>query len=67
MIKIHEEYLTDAKGNKKSAVVPINEWNEILESLEELDDIEAFDNAQKEKGDAIPFDDFLSQIDNGNL
>ncbi len=66
MITIHEEYLTDAKGNRTSAVVPINEWNEILESLEELDDIEAFDDAQKEKGDAIPFDDFLSQIDNGN-
>ena len=62
MIAIHEEYLTDAKGVKKSAVVPINEWNEILESLEDLDDIQAFDNAQKEKGDTIPFDEFLSQI-----
>ncbi len=64
MIAIHEEYLIDSKGNKKSAVIPINEWYEILKSLEELDDIQAFDDAEKEKGDAIPFDDFLSQLDN---
>ncbi len=64
MITIHEEYLTDADGNKKSAVVPITEWNQILASLEELDDIETFDNAQKEKGNAIPFDDFLAEMNN---
>ncbi len=56
MITIHEEYLTDADGNKTSAVVPITEWNQISASLEEPDDIETYDNAQKEKGHVVPFD-----------
>jgi hypothetical protein len=63
MLEIHEEYLVDEKGNAKSAVVPIEEWNEILESLEDLDDIQAFDKAKKGAVDAVPFDDFLKTLE----
>lgn len=63
MIAIHEEYLVDEKGNRKSAVVPIKEWNEILESLEDLDDIQAFDKAKKGAEDAVPFDEFLKTLE----
>ena len=34
MITVHEEYLVDGQGNKKSVVVPMEEWKQIVEALE---------------------------------
>ena len=36
MPKIHTEFLTDENGNKKAVVVPIDQWQQIEDYLEEL-------------------------------
>jgi hypothetical protein len=62
MIEIHEEYLTDVEGNKKAVVVPLDEWKRILEALEELDDIRAYDEAKSKPSDPIPFDQAVDEV-----
>lgn len=48
MIQFHEQYLVDEEGNRKAVVVPISSWQQILEALDELDDIRAYDEAKRE-------------------
>jgi len=55
MLDIHEEYLTDEKGNKKAVVVPISEWQQVLEALEEFDDIKAYDDTKSKPSEPILF------------
>ena len=62
MQKIHEEFLTDESGNKKAVVVPISEWQQIKEDLEELDDIRAYDKAKSKPSEPVPFDKAIKEI-----
>gem|GEM_PF-92627 len=62
MIRLHEQYLVDDQGHRTAAVVPIAEWEQILESLEELDDIRAYDEAKSSPSDPIPFEQAVSEI-----
>jgi hypothetical protein len=60
MITLHPQYITDKEGNKISVVLPINDFNSILEELEELEDIKLYDEAKKEdEGERILFSDYL--------
>jgi len=62
MITINEEYLVDNKGIKKPVVVPLAEWEQILEDMEELDDIRAYDKAKSEPSEPVPFEQAVQQI-----
>lgn len=66
MLNILEEYLKDENGNKKAVVVPISEWKQIKEALEELDDIKAYDNAKSKPSEPIPFEEAVKEIRKGN-
>ena len=62
MISIHEEYIMDEGGRKKAVVVPVAEWEQILDALEELDDIRAYDEAKSHPSESIPFDQAVREI-----
>lgn len=62
MIQFHEQYLVDEEGNRKAVVVPISSWQQILEALDELDDIRAYDEAKREPSNPVPFEQALSEI-----
>jgi len=62
MIAVHPEFIIDAKDNKKSVVLPFREWEIILENMEELDDIKAYDEAKKEKSTPVPFHTAVKEI-----
>jgi hypothetical protein len=65
MLKIHEEYVIDVDGNKKAVVVPMSEWEKILDALEELDDIKAYDKAKSKPSNPIPFEKAINEIQKG--
>ncbi len=62
MIELHEQYLVDEEGNRKAVVVPISEWEQLLELLEEVDDIRAFDEAKRRASESTPFEAAVSEI-----
>ena len=62
MLKIHQDYLTDEHGNKKAIVIPFEEWQLIMDDLEELDDIKAYDKAKSIPSEPIPFNEAIHQI-----
>jgi hypothetical protein len=68
MIKVHPEYIVDENLNRKSVVIPYAEWKNIVEEMEELDDIRAYDRAKTETEDeAVPFEQAVKEIENGKV
>lgn len=65
MQTIPHEYVIDGNGNKKAVLVPLFEWELILEALEELDDIHAYDEAKSQISDPIPFDQAVDELKRG--
>lgn len=66
MIGFHGQYLVDEEGNRRAVVAPISDWQRIVEALEELDDIRAYDEAKQEPSDTIPFEQAVTEINEGN-
>ncbi len=54
-------FITDQKGNKISAVLPIKAYKQLLEELEELADIKAYDKAKAKKEKPILLSDAIQQ------
>jgi len=66
MINVHPEYIVDENLNKKSVILPYSEWKNIVEEMEELEDIRAYDQAKNEVNDeSIPFEQAVKEIEDG--
>jgi PHD/YefM family antitoxin component YafN of YafNO toxin-antitoxin module len=65
MIDIHPEYLVDNQNQKKAVLLPFSEWAQLLDELEELDDIRAYDQAKTNPSEAIPFEDCVRKMQSG--
>lgn len=61
MNAIHPQYITDKDGNKTSVIIPLAEYEQLLEELDELDDIKLYDEVKAEKAPSMPFDDYVRQ------
>ncbi len=57
------QFITDAKGRKIGVILPINHYNKMMEQLEELEDIRAYDEATKINEEAIPADHAFLEIE----
>jgi hypothetical protein len=62
MKTLHPEYLIDEKKNKKAVLIPFREWKKIVEDIEELDEIRAYDKAKLKKLKFVPFDKILKDV-----
>lgn len=61
MATVHPRYLVDHQQTPTDVVVPIEEWRRIVEELEELEDLRAYDAAVSEKQATIPLDTVMSE------
>jgi PHD/YefM family antitoxin component YafN of YafNO toxin-antitoxin module len=66
MITVHPQYVVDAAQTRTAVLIPAAEWEEILEALEDLDDIQAYDAAKAEGQEAVPFAQALREIEQEN-
>lgn len=56
------QFITDNYGKKLAIVLPIKNYEKILEELEELEDIKLFDQAKKEDdGKRISLDNYIKK------
>jgi hypothetical protein len=56
------QFLVNEKGEKVAVVIGIQEYEKLLEDLEELEDIRAFDEAEASGEIPIPFDQAIAEI-----
>ncbi|MBX7245141.1 MAG: hypothetical protein K1X53_06560 [Candidatus Sumerlaeaceae bacterium] len=59
---LHPQYIVDENQQPKSVVLPVSEWDAVLEELEELDDIRAYDKAKAGAQDVVSFDQAVREI-----
>lgn len=45
--------------------MPIDQYNKMMEQLEEIDDIRAYDAAKAKEDEVIPFDKAVKEIEEG--
>lgn len=61
MVNLHPQYINDTKGNKSMVVLSIQEFELLMEELEDLEDICLYDESQKEDtGERMLFSDYLN-------
>lgn len=61
MVDLHPQYINDTKGNKSMVVLSIQEFESLMEELEDLEDTCLYDEAQKEDtGERMLFSDYLN-------
>ena len=63
MIKLKERYVTEEKGDRIGVLLDIEEYFKLLEELEELESIYAYDIAKASNDEAIPFEQAISEIE----
>ena len=60
MLTVHPQYITDTAGRKVSVILPVKEFDAVMEELEAFDDIRLYGEAKKEdEGTRILFFDYL--------
>ncbi|MEZ0611564.1 hypothetical protein ACAW74_23840 [Fibrella sp. WM1] len=57
----HPQYITDEQGHRVSVVVPIQQWQAMLDELEELDDIRLYDEVKARNEPTITLADYKRQ------
>jgi hypothetical protein len=58
-----EQYITDTRGRKVSVILPIRDYRKMLEKLEELEDIRAYDEAVSGNEESIPAEQAFAEIE----
>ena len=62
MLTVHPQYITDTAG-KKLVILPMKEFKNIMEELEELEDIKLYDKAKASKESSLPIDEAFKLIE----
>ena len=63
MRNIKEQYLVDDNGNRIGVVLNMKDYHRLLEQLEELESIRAYDVAKASGDEAIPFEQAVAEIE----
>lgn len=51
---VHQQVLKDNQGNNIGVFLPTSDYEKILDQLEELEDIKAYDDSKKRNEETIP-------------
>lgn len=62
-LAIDKQYVVDEKGEPVSVILDIGAYHKILEELEELASIRAYDAAKASDDEAIPFEQAIEEIE----
>jgi hypothetical protein len=61
-MKSSAQFLTDPSGKRIAIQLPIGEYNKLMEQVEELEAVKAFDKAVKRKTTFQPFSKAMAEI-----
>jgi len=63
MPTVNEGYVVDASGNRVGVILRMEDYQRLLEDLEELESIRAYDAAKRSGDEAVPFDQAVREIE----
>ena len=65
MVLVRLQYVVDEQQHPQAVLLPLAEWERIVEELEELDDIRAYDQAKTGPQEAVPFEQAVREVQEG--
>jgi PHD/YefM family antitoxin component YafN of YafNO toxin-antitoxin module len=65
MLSLHPQYVVDKDQRPQAVLLPVSEWQQIVEDLDELNDIRAYDDAKESRQEAIDFEQAVREIEEG--
>lgn len=57
------QYLVNEKGVKQAIILPIKQYEKLLEAAEEYEDIKAYDLAKSQSSEYLPAKDVFAEIE----
>ena len=63
MSAIHERFVVDKNGKRTAVLLDIEEYQKLLQGLEELDSLKAYDAAKASQDEAVPFEQAIPEIE----
>ncbi|MBL4755622.1 MAG: hypothetical protein JKY52_18775 [Flavobacteriales bacterium] len=60
---LHRNFIVDETGNKVAVMVDIKDYKKMVEAVEELEDIKAYDKSKRGKQKPIPAKDAFKEIE----
>ncbi len=60
---LRQQFIEDKEGQRIAVLMPIDQYNKMLDQLEEIDDIKAYDAAKSGDEEIIPFDQAVNEIE----
>jgi len=64
MITLKERFIVDENGQRVGVLLDIEAYRQLLEELEELEAIRAYDAAKASGDEAVPLEQALAEIEN---
>ena len=64
MLAHKEKYIVDETGKRTAVVLEISEYEKLMDDLEELESVRAYDTTRSSTDEAIPFEQAVSEIEN---
>ncbi|MFN0145489.1 MAG: hypothetical protein ACKVT1_03180 [Dehalococcoidia bacterium] len=61
--QITAQYVVDEEGKRVSVLVPVDQWEKLLDDLEDLWDTRALDDALAEGGEPVAWEDLKAELD----
>lgn len=61
------QFVTDDHGKKLAVILPIDEYNKMVDELEELEDIKRYDAAKQGKQEFLDAEDAFNEIEKQRL
>lgn len=63
MLTIDPKFITDRAGKKISVVLPIKDFEAMMEQLDNLEDVRLYDEAKKHDEPSLPIDEAFEIIE----
>ena len=60
---VHERFVTDKDGKRIAVLLDMDEYAKLLQELEELESLKAYDAAKSTQAEAIPLEQALAEIE----
>ncbi len=67
MNNFHEQYLVDEHGNRSAVLLPMAQWQKVLDELEGLDEIREYDEVKNQPSEPVAFDLAVKEIRQGEV
>ena len=64
---LRQQFIEDKEGQRIAVLMPIDQYNKMLDQLEEIDDIKAYDAAKSGDEEIIPFDQAVNEAKRNDL